>query len=651
MNDKLLKTVVFSGGRGTQSIQQSLSGVSNTKTTYVINGYDSGLSTGEVRKSADGMLGPSDFRKAIVNIAFASANPDAIAAARVLDFRLPVGDNEAGEIFKYFDNEKFLMSYLSKLSPGISLSVAMQIIERLVAYKNHLRTTRTLDAFSPSDLALGNAFIAGAFTEHSDFQLAVDATLGLIELDGQVSIQNVTRGEDLWLAAISKSGLVCVEEGHFVTSAPPEPVTDLMLISRKAYFSTKKELGTWSKPNPDQISLLRKSSSLPTCNKEVIRAISEADLIIYGTGTLHSSLLPSYMTSGIGGAIASNTSAHKVLMVNGMRDIDIHKSLKRESAIHSTLRYLNPEATYDKKDLLSEIWVTSRPWDSASDSLTDVSEHDGFPVLELQGTVNSHIGVSNSYSAISSAIARSLGSRLAPSELVVSVVIPVLNEVDRLDELFREIERHTHTPNGALIDYVFVDGGSTDGSTEKLVSHLGSALIQLEESSGRQAAIFHGIARARGATVGVFHSDLEYSIDSFMEILGNAERSDDSLYMASRAHGAGSEMNLRRIYGNRNVSFWLSRLGGIAVATLLTLRIGRVVSDPLCGVYASRREILLANSPTTGELNGYVRTIRNCSRAGVNLVEMGIKYSPRRRQEGKKTRISHGLGALASAFF
>ena len=651
MNDNILRTVVFSGGRGTHSIQQSLSGVSNTRTTYVINGYDSGLSTGEVRKSAEGMLGPSDFRKAIVNIAFASANPDAIAVAKVLDFRLPVEANEAKEIFNSFDSEKFLMSYLSKLSPGISLSAAAQVIERLVAYKNHLRETRRLEAFSPSDLAIGNAFMAGAFIDLSDFQLAVDATLELIEHGGKVSIQNVTSGEDLWLAAMSKSGLVCVEEGHFVTSAPPEPVTDLMLISREAYFSTQRELGTWKRPSPDQLSLLRMSSYTPECNEEVIVAISEADLIIYGTGTLHSSLLPSYMTGGIAAAIANNTSAHKVLMVNGMRDIDIHKSLRRETSVHSTLRYLNPTATYEDKEFLSEIWVTSRPWDSVSDSLTEVSEYLGLPVLELQGTVNSHIDVSNSYSAISSAIARSLGSRLAPSELVVSVVIPVLNEVDRLDELFTQIERHTHTPNGALIDYVFVDGGSTDGSTEKLVSHLGSALIELRESSGRQAAVFHGIARARGATVGVFHSDLEYSIDSFMELLGNAERSSDTLYMASRAHGAGSELNLRRIYGSRTVSYWLSRLGGIAVATLLTLRIGRVVSDPLCGVYASRRDLLLAHAPSTGELGGYVRTIRNCSKAGIGLVEMGIKYSPRRRQEGKKTRISHGLGALASAFF
>jgi hypothetical protein len=136
-----------------------------------------------------------------------------------------------------------------------------------------------------------------------------------------------------------------------------------------------------------------------------------------------------------------------------------------------------------------------------------------------------------------------------------------------------------------------------------------------------------------------------------MEILGSAERSNGTFYMASRAHGAGSELNLRRIYGNRNVSYWLSRLGGIAVATLLTLRIGRVVSDPLSGVYASGRDLLLSYSPSAGEVSGYVRTIRNCARAGVSLVEMGIKYSPRRRQEGKKTRISHGLRALIAALF
>jgi hypothetical protein len=543
------------------------------------------------------------------------------------------------------------MRYLTRISPEISLSVALQIIEKLISFKDHITVKGDSDAFSPADLALGNAFIAGAFSEHLDFQLAVDAATSLIGLGEEISIINVTNGEDLWLTAISESGMVCVEEGHFVTVPPPEPIQDLILISREAYYSTYKELGVWKTPSSDQLSLLENSKSIPSFNNAAKRAISEADLIIYGTGTLHSSLLPTYMTGGLSEAIASNASAHKVLMVNGTRDVDIYKGLQRETALNSTVRYLNPTGTHDDHKLVSEVWVTSRPWDEVSDSFEGVSDYKGFPVLELQGTANSKFGASNSYSAISSAIARSLGSRLAPSELVVSIVIPVLNEVDRLDALFREIESHSHTPNGALIDYVFVDGGSTDGSTEKLISHLGSVLVKVEDSTGRQAAIYQGLMRARGSTVGVFHSDLEYSLDSFMEIIGNAERNRDTLFMASRSHGAGSEQNLRRIYGSRNVSYWLSRVGGIVVATLLTLRIGRVVSDPLSGVYASGRELLISNSPSHGEVSGYVRTIRNFSKAGIPLVEMGVKYSPRRRQEGKKTRIPHGLKAIISALF
>jgi 2-phospho-L-lactate transferase/gluconeogenesis factor (CofD/UPF0052 family) len=649
MNDNVLRTVVFSGGRGTKSIQQSLSGVNNTKTTYVINGYDSGLSTGEVRRSVGGLLGPSDFRKAIVNIASASANADAVAAAKVLDFRLPIEHEQALSIFNSLENEKFLMRYLSEISPEISLSIALDVYEKLVTYKRYLSETALLDAFSPSDLAIGNAFIAGAFIEHSDFQIAIDSTLKLIGLGNNVAILNVTQGEDLWLTAVSESGLVCVEEGHFVTTPPPDPICDLLLISRDSYLSTRQDLGTWNRPKAEQLELLMNSNLKPMCNNAVISAIAEADLIIYGTGTLHSSLLPTYMTNGLTEAIANNQSAKKILMVNGVRDVDIHQSLKRETALDSTLRYLNPAESCNNLQLLSEVWVTSRPWDEVSDCLSAASEYKGFPISELQGTDDSEFGASNSYMAISSAMARTLGSRLAPSEFVTSIVIPVLNEVTKLEGLFSEIDRFTHTANGSLIEYIFVDGGSTDGSVELLNNHSGSVHLQLEGNSGRQSAVSHGVERSRGSVVGVFHSDLEYSIESFMSILGNAERNKGTLYVASRTHGAGNELNLKKVYGSRNANYWISRIGGIAVGTFLSIRIGRVVSDPLSGVYAGEREMLISTSPDKGEVSGYVKLIRNCAKSGVPIVEMGIAYKPRKKQDGKKTSVGHGIRALIAA--
>jgi len=337
-------------------------------------------------------------------------------------------------------------------------------------------------------------------------------------------------------------------------------------------------------------------------------------------------------------------------MVNGVRDLDMHDSLHRESAIDLTLWYLNQKEAVHNREFVSEVWVTSNTWDDkGSDKLTGNIEYVGLPIFVLQGTGNSKFEVPNSYRAISSAMSRSLGSRLAPSEFVTSIVIPVLNEVTKLEALFQEIELHTHSLNGSLLEFIFVDGGSIDGSREKLLDYLGSVMLDSDGSGGRQAAITHGIELSRGSTVGIFHADLEYSLTSFMQILGSAERSDGTLFIASRSHGAGSEFNLRRVYGKRNPNYWIARTGGIAVAALLSLRIGRVISDPFSGIYAGSREILVSHSPLKGDISGFIRTIRSCSKSGIPLVEMGITYTPRKRQDGKKTGVSHGFRALISA--
>jgi len=48
-------------------------------------------------------------------------------------------------------------------------------------------------------------------------------------------------------------------------------------------------------------------------------------VIVYGPGTQHSSLLPSYLTAGIAEAIASNRAADKIFIGNIVRDLDIQE--------------------------------------------------------------------------------------------------------------------------------------------------------------------------------------------------------------------------------------------------------------------------------------------------------------------------------------
>ena len=61
-------------------------------------------------------------------------------------------------------------------------------------------------------------------------------------------------------------------------------------------------------------------------NPKILDRIAEADLIIYSPGTQHSSLLPSYITPGLGPAIAQNLKAIKLLITNILEDAEIPDS-------------------------------------------------------------------------------------------------------------------------------------------------------------------------------------------------------------------------------------------------------------------------------------------------------------------------------------
>src|SRR6188472_4690479 len=69
--DRPVRVVLFSGGRGAGALVRQLVAREGVNLTIVINGYDDGASTGEVRRFLGDSLGPSDFRKNASNLAAA----------------------------------------------------------------------------------------------------------------------------------------------------------------------------------------------------------------------------------------------------------------------------------------------------------------------------------------------------------------------------------------------------------------------------------------------------------------------------------------------------------------------------------------------------------------------------------------------------
>ncbi len=95
---------------------------------------------------------------------------------------------------------------------------------------------------------------------------------------------------------------------------------------------------------------------------------------------------------------------------------------------------------------------------------------------------------------------------------MLSLVIPVFNEVESLRELHRELGE-VATTHGYTLDIVFVDDGSTDGSWE-LIESLAKEDpsvrgIRFRRNFGKAAALSAGFAAAHGEIVLTLDADLQ----------------------------------------------------------------------------------------------------------------------------------------------
>ncbi|MGD8822468.1 MAG: glycosyltransferase, partial [Anaerolineales bacterium] len=93
----------------------------------------------------------------------------------------------------------------------------------------------------------------------------------------------------------------------------------------------------------------------------------------------------------------------------------------------------------------------------------------------------------------------------------VSVVIPVLNEVESLRPLHEAL---TKALNGYDYELVFVDDGSDDGSQERMVELVKedpdhTVMVELRRNFGQTAAISAGVDHARGEVIVLIDADLQ----------------------------------------------------------------------------------------------------------------------------------------------
>lgn len=104
-------------------------------------------------------------------------------------------------------------------------------------------------------------------------------------------------------------------------------------------------------------------------------------------------------------------------------------------------------------------------------------------------------------------------------EILVSVLTPCYNSIKTIEKTLECIEKQTYQN----IEYIIVDGGSTDGTLEMIEQHRSRLPKQFtlvsEKDSGIYDAMNKGIGLAKGQLIGIVNSDDWYENDTVEQIV------------------------------------------------------------------------------------------------------------------------------------
>jgi 2-phospho-L-lactate transferase/gluconeogenesis factor (CofD/UPF0052 family) len=653
-----LNVVLFSGGSGTQSITEAFLKHSQISLTILINAYDDGHSTGRLRRFIPGMLGPSDVRKNI-NRLMPQSDERHRALRSLSDHRLPVGmEHGCGMDFvQRIANAEWSAqsSDLAEKFEQLSIKQARTFAGLFQTFFEYaVEQAAQGNHFEFTDCALGNILFAGCYLkENCDFNSTVDAFARFYEIESR--LLNITCGENLFLLARKQDGGVLWSEAEIVSAQNPSKIDDIFLIDEQLYRSAVE-----NPPPPGSLEdFLARAFRTPSINPEAKQALESADVIVYGPGTQHSSLFPSYITQGVAEAIVHNQSADKILISNIRRDFDMQEedagdlarkflaalSRKGEVAIHwkDAVTHSFFQNQDRKQQTGQHHGVASYiPFDAATFSfplesvmLRDWEDQEGrhaggFVLDELQQIVQSRIDIA-----------------LKPFRYLISIVVPALNEERTVEETLKRLMALDFQMFELGKEIIFVDGGSTDRTFEIACSVRNVKTYRLDQPKGRGAALRAGIEKARGDIIVFFPADLEYQERDIYPVVLSIARSNFSAVFGTRAVKCTDlSGRLKSIYGKSRGLYLVSKYGGMLLSTATLFLYNRYVTDTLTSVKGFDARLLRSLNLQSDGMNLDTEIVAKLCRRGHYILEIPVEYKARTKVEGKKSTPMDGLRAL-----
>ncbi|HEY4012226.1 MAG TPA: 2-phospho-L-lactate transferase CofD family protein [Polyangiaceae bacterium] len=646
-----LRVVLFSGGRGTGSIADALLRHPQIRLTLLVNAYDDGLSTGRIRAFVPGMLGPSDIRKCCARLM-----PDDTRASRELralvEHRFPAGTTRDDGLAVLDAIARLELDRLPPILAGCIGEIGLLTVREIALFARvfHEYAASRSNAFDYEDCSLGNLLFAGAYlSRNRDFNAAVRAFVALTDARGDVI--HVTDGENLVLVGLKEDGTILASEAELVGPQSRVPLRDIYLLRDYLDPATLEALCGLA---PDEIhAFLEARSVYPRMNPDCAAAIESADIVIYGPGTQHSSLYPSYLTQGLGEAVRSNRSAEKIFVANIRVDHEIQAETSA-SLVQKFTHYMRRKGRVRlaPEELAGSFFVHASapdagPRRSLLPSSTAAVPPGGNVVrVDWESNRGEHMG-GRVVDEVVSLVNLRAQATLAGFHYMISIVVTCRDDAETVQRVLRELMLLDMSPLGLGKEVILVDGGSLDGSFELASQVRGVRCLRTRGASGRGDVLRAGLEAAAGDIVVFFPSDGEYRADDVLRVVSPIVDDQFKVVFGSRTvRVTDLSAHMRQIYPADRLAYFVGKWGGITLSIASLLVHNRSVSDPLTGLKAFDRRLLRALDLRSSGFEVEGEIIAKLAAANTLFLEVPIEFQSRRRAQGKKTSVFDGLRAL-----
>jgi 2-phospho-L-lactate transferase/gluconeogenesis factor (CofD/UPF0052 family) len=607
------RMVLFCGGRGSATIIRALLRRTDVELTLLVNAYDDGLSTGTLRDFIPGMLGPSDFRKNLSYL-FGNYSQAQYALKALMEYRLSGDTAEIEKLARFAASpgsglpDEPAKSWLAQL-PAQSLNRMRALLARFFVHAAG-------GDFDYRDCSLGNLVFAGAYLEkNNDFNEAAAAVGELV--GARARLLNVSEQKNRVLVGLKQDGIFLPNEAAIVGTQSASPITGLYLLEQPL---TAEEAGALAALDlADKQTWLAARDVVPKLSQPAAAALAGADIILYGPGTQHSSLFPSYRIAHA--ALAAATAPVKALVMNLESDNDI-QDLSAGDIADKAMQY---------GAVISHILI-----------------HDGGALPPGALTGDSYRGAHVRRGPLSTSARPHVHNGGAVAEYVLGLRSP---RTAQLVDIFVDILGRSVASDELVEEFLETDwGGVTARLTLNRVAQLQAPVItsRLEGLFPDIAYFRDWLSRGTSDYLALMTGDGAYRFTDVQAIIRMLEQ-QHSLggVFGSRTQSRRQFItSVRAAYGENRVLYGLGKAAAFFLSMLFYFRTGVIFSDPLTGLRVFRRNALTNLAELRGDAP--LAIVRQLIRQGVEVAELPVLYRTFSGFTDPKWRVRRGLRNLAA---